>query len=164
MKLRNMTAIYLRADDEILLLYRQKSRVGADSWRGIGGHLEPAEINHPQQGALRELTEETKINPEIIKGLNLKYITFRHIDGEIRVNYYYFGDINKNQLTDLSSTEGILAWKKFDTSLLELDMPPTAKAVLEHAIKYPTLLTDEHIYIGTHNEECLFTPLKESLS
>ena len=40
-KLRNMTAIYLMRRDQILLLYRQGSRVVNEPWTGsAGGHFE----------------------------------------------------------------------------------------------------------------------------
>lgn len=40
-KLRNMTSVYLRKGDRILLLYRQGGRVVNDVWVGsAGGHFE----------------------------------------------------------------------------------------------------------------------------
>ena len=58
-KFRNMTAVYLTCGDQILLLYRQGSKVIGDSWIGTaGGHMEPAEINDPEACVLRELEEE----------------------------------------------------------------------------------------------------------
>ena len=54
-KLRNMTALYLLCGDEILLLYRQGSRVVGDSYVGAaGGHFEPAELNDAGACVLRE--------------------------------------------------------------------------------------------------------------
>ena len=45
-KLRNMTSIYLFRGQEVLLLFRQGSRVVNDVWLGTaGGHFEEFELN-----------------------------------------------------------------------------------------------------------------------
>ena len=45
-KLRNMTGIYLTCGDQILLLYRQGSRVANNLWvASAGGHLVAFELN-----------------------------------------------------------------------------------------------------------------------
>ena len=54
---RLMTSVFLVRDDQVLLLYRVGSRAVADSWVGVGGHLEPEEIGDPTRGVLRELDE-----------------------------------------------------------------------------------------------------------
>lgn len=46
-KLRNMASIYLSCEDEMLLLFRQGSRVVNNLWVGsAGGHFEADEYNN----------------------------------------------------------------------------------------------------------------------
>ena len=45
-KLRNMTSIYITSEDNMLLLFRQGSRVANNVWVGsAGGHFENFELN-----------------------------------------------------------------------------------------------------------------------
>ena len=66
-KLRNMTGIYLVRDDEILLLYRQGSKVVNNLWiASAGGHFEEWELNDPKACVLRELKEELSVTEDMI--------------------------------------------------------------------------------------------------
>ena len=48
--LRNMTGIYLSCGNQLLLLYRQGSRVVNNLWiASAGGHFEPEELNDPER-------------------------------------------------------------------------------------------------------------------
>ena len=59
---RNMTSLYLRHGNELLLLYRIGSKVVGDSYvASAGGHFESEELNDARACALRELYEETHI-------------------------------------------------------------------------------------------------------
>lgn len=53
----------------MLLLYRRGSRAIADSWVGIGGHLEPGELTNPTAAALRELKEEIGVTADHLTDL-----------------------------------------------------------------------------------------------
>ncbi len=45
-KLRNMTSIYLKRNEQLLMLYRRGGQVADGKWVGsAGGHFEPAELN-----------------------------------------------------------------------------------------------------------------------
>ena len=90
-KLRNMTSIYLRRGDKLLLLYRIGSRVIGNSYTGTaGGHMEEAELNNPRDCVLRELQEETGLSESDVENLQFRYITLRLKNGEVRQNYYFF--------------------------------------------------------------------------
>ncbi|EGE54058.1 NUDIX domain-containing protein [Streptococcus parauberis] len=144
-ELRSMASIYLRRGNEILLLFRQGSRVVNDLWiSSAGGHFEPFELDRPKKCALRELEEELNITLEDISDLKLKYITLRNVNNEIRQNYYYFAELRPEFNNKLSSNEGLLKW--FDLSELPFrDMPLTAKEVLHH---YVTHTNDNNLYGG----------------
>ena len=110
MKLRNMTSIYILREDCLLLLYRVGSRVVEPSWCGVGGHFEPEELNRPDLCILRELEEETGITPQDITPPELRYITLRLKNGEVRQNYYFFAQLNRADRTLPACNEGELKW------------------------------------------------------
>ena len=133
MMLRNMTGIYLSCEDKMLLLYRQNGRVVSDKWvASAGGHFEPDELNDPRACVLRELNEELGIGEEDIDNLTMRYIGIRHINGEIRQNYYFFADLK--QYREFASNEGISKWIEKD-KVTDLEMPLTAKYIMEHYMK-----------------------------
>ncbi len=159
MTLRNMTSIYLLCGDEMLLLYRQGSRVANNSYiSSAGGHMEDGELNCPRTAMLRELQEELGLSENVLNNLSLRYITQRLKDGEVRQIYYYFAEIGRKDLVNESS-EGQLRWVKLSEALA-LPMPVTAKLMLEHYIKEGRF-TDK-LYAGaTTPEGMTFTVLEE---
>ena len=100
-KLRNMTSVYLICNDEMLLLYRQGSRVVNNVWVGsAGGHFEENELNDPKACVLRELEEELAVTKDMITDLELRYVSLRRTKGEIRQNYYFFAKLpNGNNIS-----------------------------------------------------------------
>lgn len=134
-KLRNMTSIYLSCGDKMLLLYRQGGRVVNNVWvSSAGGHFEESELNDPETCVLRELEEELSITEDMLEGLQLRYVTLRRIKGEIRQNYYYFAELPGGTEMSLSSDEGELKWVSMP-DMLQLEMPFTAKCMLEHYLE-----------------------------
>ena len=159
MLLRNMTSIYLLHGDEILLLYRQGSRVANNSYiSSAGGHMEEFELNRPRDAMLRELGEELGLDETLLKGLALRYITQRFTKGEVRQIYYYFAEIGDKALVNESS-EGQLRWVRLYDAL-SLPMPVTARRMLEHYIEEGRFT--DHLYAGaTTPEGMVFTVLEE---
>ena len=132
-RLRNMTSIYLVNDENMLLLYRQGGRVVNNVWTGsAGGHFEENELNDSRACVLREMQEELGITENDIEGLSLRYITLRRTKEEVRQNYYFFARLKQN--LNLVSNEGILKWFPMN-KLRELEMPYTAKYVIEHYLR-----------------------------
>lgn len=157
--LRNMTAVYIRSQGKILMLYRIGSKVVEPSWVGVGGHFEKEELNDPRACVLRELYEETGLSEKDLCGMKLRYVTLRMKKGEIRQNYYYFAELAASSDTRLSSSEGRLAWVP-EEEVLKLPMPLTAKQMLTHYMETGRL--DQQLYCGvTCREAMVFTPLKE---
>ena len=160
-KLRNMTSIYLRRGDKFLLLYRVGSKVIGNSYIGTaGGHMEESELNNPKACVLRELEEETGLTEQDVENLKFRYITLRLKNGEVRQNYYFFGELAKHvDAEKLTSNEGELQW--FAISEAEnLNMPHSAKYMFLHYIK--TVQYTDCLYGGITTENSVeFTELRE---
>lgn len=161
-KLRNMTSIYLYNEkNQFLLLGRVGSRVVRDNaYIGTsGGHFEEEELNDAKKCVLRELGEEVGLTENDIEDIQLRYVTLRLKKGEIRQNYYFFAKL-KDDNANISSNEGNLKW--FDaTEIQDLDMPHTAKYVINHYIDNNIKDTND-LYGGVAVEDGVdFTKLKE---
>lgn len=159
--LRNMTSIYLTRNDQILLLYREGSRVINQVWLGsAGGHFEPQECNDARACILREMYEELGINEQQISRLSLRYVTLRYTAGELRQNYYFFADLTDSSCLPLLSNEGRLQWFPLK-DIQALPMPFTAKYVIQHWLK--TGRYTEQMYGGVADgERVFFTAMPES--
>lgn len=159
-KLRNMTSLYITKGDKMLLLFRQGGRVVSDTWVGsAGGHFEESELNDPKACVLREMKEELGIGENDIRNLSLRYVTLRRMKGEIRQNYYFFAELISGVDVQMASTEGISKWFTH-SELPALDMPYTAKAVMEHYLKIGHGTND--IYAGVADgKRVVFTELQE---
>lgn len=159
-KLRNMTSIFLYDEnDKLLLLYRIGSRIVKKGYVGTaGGHFEKDELNDAKACVLRELEEETKLTVQDIDDLKLRYVTLRYKKSEIRQNYYFFAKLKNNKIR-IESNEGELKWFSKD-EISNLEMPHTAKFVIEHYIKEGQ--KNNKLYGGIAIEEGVeFTELKE---
>ena len=153
-KLRNMASVYIRKDNQILLLFRQGKSIVSNMWIGsAGGHFEKDEVNNAQACVLRELKEELGLTLISLKNLSLRYVTLRYTDGEIRQNYYFFAELHEDTHTELSSTEGITQWHSID-KLAELIMPFTARHVINHYLSIGQF--DDSLYGGIANQNTVF--------
>lgn len=146
-KLQNMTSVYLTSQDKMLLLFRQGGTVVNEVWVGsAGGHFEEYELNDARACVLRELEEELNITEDQIRNLALRYITLRRTKGEIRQNYYFFASLKKEPEETPVSNEGVCRWFSY-SELLSLQMPYSAKYVMEHYLREGRKTED--IYVGT---------------
>lgn len=160
MKQRNMTSVFLRCENKILLLYRQGSRVVNNVWIGsAGGHFEPEELNDAQACVIRELKEELGLDQDEVQDLHLKYIMLRHVNGEVRVNYFFFATLPDGLLRELKSDEGVLKWFELE-EVEDLEMPLSTKYAMEHYMRDGRL--DKEVYAGVVTyENAVFTPMPE---
>ena len=160
-KLRNMSSIYItnKSKNKMLLLFRQGGKVVNNVWVGsAGGHFEECELNDAKACVLRELWEELRLRESDIDNLSLRYITLRRANGEIRQNYFFFAEL-KSADKALVSNEGIIRWFDF-SELPELEMPFSAKFVIEHYFKIGQK-TDE-LYGGVSDgEKVVFVKMPE---
>lgn len=153
-KLRCMASVYLRKDDQLLLLFRQGKSIVSNLWIGsAGGHFEPEELNDARACLLRELTEELSLDETSIENLTLRYITLRYTDGEVRQNYYFFADIKDPYCKTPQSNEGITQWHSFDV-LHNLPMPFTARHVIDHYLQCGRF--DSELYGGIADSDSVF--------
>ena len=160
-KLRNMTAIYLFRGEKVLLLFRKGGKVVDRVWTGsAGGHFEENELNDPTACVLREMKEELGLGSEQIADLTMRYVTLRDTGGEIRQNYYFFATLADEVGEDLHSNEGELAWFSLE-ELDGLEMPFTAKYVVEHYVKAGRFTSDRYVGITT-SENVSFHPLHKT--
>jgi len=151
-KLRLMTALYLRKNDKLLMLYRIGSRVVEPCWCGVGGHLEPEEIGDARISVLREVREEIGLTEEYMENLALRYVTLRYTKGEIRYNHYFFADLKDGAPLSMECPEGVLEWVPLE-KIMERNMPVSAKFMMEHYLRegrftdtlYGGITTDEGI-------------------
>ncbi|WP_165956838.1 NUDIX domain-containing protein [Kribbella antibiotica] len=132
---RLMTSLFLVRDDQVLLLYRRGSRAIANSWVGIGGHLEPDEMSDPAAGVVRELEEEIGVGADQISGLALRYVSLRDTGAELRHTYYFTAALGRDVRVPSSCAEGDLRWFDLTMDPAELEMPPTARVALAHWLR-----------------------------
>lgn len=149
MKTRIMVSAFLRFNDKILLIHRSNhKKIAPGMWSGIGGHMEPDELNHPLKTCYREIEEETGITKEMMSNLKLKYITTRIIEEEIRTGYYFVGDMKTDY--DLPScNEGSLHWVNL-SNIAEKPMTFSVKQITNHWISN---LNDDNTYLCGINRD-----------
>ncbi len=156
-KLKHLTSIYLLKGHQILLLYRQGSRVVNNVWvSSAGGHFENDELNDAKACVLRELNEELGLTEHDLCDLQLRYVTLYHNVKDLRQNYYFFAYLNEDADLSLSSNEGVLKWFDLD-ELSNLKMPFTSEKVMEHFVKEGRFTDLFYAGISTGNEMIFHT-------
>ncbi|MCL2049102.1 MAG: NUDIX domain-containing protein [Defluviitaleaceae bacterium] len=142
--LRNGVAAFLRHKDEYLLLKRAKTkRVAPGKWSGVGGHIEPQEMNYPLDTCYREIEEETGIEMNQISALELLYIIIHRIENEILQMYIYFGDCSTKEI--LHTDEGVLVWIA-EKELANLEYSSAFSAMIVHYLNRTP--NDKELYVG----------------
>lgn len=96
-------------NDDVLLMERSETNKRMSGfWYGVGGHVEPEEINDPYSAVIREIYEETGLKDYNVENLKLKYMLLRREKDETVINYVYFGRTNTKMV--LQNDEGSLHW------------------------------------------------------
>lgn len=123
-----MVVAFLERSSSILLLHRsEEARLFPGMWAGVGGHVEPSELNDPESAILREIREETTLTAEELDDLRLKAIVLRLAGDEIRQQYVYFGRAARD--VPAVSPEGDLVWIP-RKGVLELPASAATRAIL----------------------------------
>jgi 8-oxo-dGTP diphosphatase len=144
-----MVTAYIINNNDILMMQRSMNKKFAPGvWAGIGGHVEPNEVNDPQETCIREIYEETGISKENLFDLKLKYIILRKSKLEIRIQYVYTAKTNIRKVID--TDEGTLFWIN-KNDILDRDLSTTVRMTLDHYLKYEDTLDD--ILVGTVSSE-----------
>jgi len=144
MEVRQMATAFLFHENRVLMMKKSGSRVYPGVfWTGLGGHLEPNELNHPRQACLREICEESGLGEQDLRDFSLKYILLRLKEDEIRQQFVYFG---KTVRTDaVPSEEGELFWVGAE-ELPTLQTSKIVQLMLEHYLTHPD---SNDVMVGT---------------
>lgn len=131
MNIRSLSgALIIRGNEYLLMKRADNRRIAPGMWAGVGGHVEPNEISSPKTTCLREIYEETGIEEEHFKKLDLKYIVLRRDKLEISVIYYFVGFVESRFYKD-KSQEGKLHWIN-EKELLDRPMSFEIRKIIEH--------------------------------
>jgi 8-oxo-dGTP diphosphatase len=124
------TMILLRNRDRFLLLRRSPHKQFAPGrWTGIGGRVEPHELQTLDAAALREIKEETGITPGRIRLLVLRRALMQQRPGHpLTVLLYYTGNVTGPEVVE--SPEGELHWLARE-DLEDLDIIENTAAVIQ---------------------------------
>jgi len=171
MNLRNMASVYIFNGNKVLLMKKNRSKIFSKPdtvlWCPIGGHFENEELNNPDKCVIRELFEETSFKESDIKNLELKYITIRIKDMEIRQQYIYFADLANINAALSECDEGEMYWIKTD-DIFKLEMSFTNTQCLSHYFQnIQNGKKDKFIYVGVSGisgdnmPKVVFTPLRD---
>ncbi len=136
MHLRNVATAFLLNGDDVLMMKRAAhKKIAPGYWYGVGGHLEPDELNDPTAACLREVQEETGLEADQIDGFRLCYIVMRRSRQEIVINYFFFGQV-KSRLVR-ANNEGTLHWIP-RSEALNRKLFPAIELTLQHYFEeYP---------------------------
>ncbi|OXM86839.1 NUDIX domain-containing protein [Paenibacillus rigui] len=161
---RMMATAMLFNGNDLLMMKRSLTRtLNPGMWAAVGGHLEPEEINDPRTACLREIFEETGLQPHEILDLQLQYILIRLNQNEIRQQFIYTAHTARRDV--LQTDEGVLHWIPRE-QVLQRDIPFIFHTLLAH---YFTNGPAPHIWVGSAGYDSskqpavLWTPLVDPL-
>lgn len=123
-------AFIIEGNDYLMMKRADNKRIAPGMWAGVGGHVEPDEINNPKTSCLREVYEETGIEEKYFNKIDLKYIILRRDKLEISLIYYFIGFVGTRYYED-KTQEGKLYWIN-ESKLLDRPMSFEIRNILEH--------------------------------
>lgn len=139
-----MATAFLYNGDQLLMMKKSGSRLyNQEFWSGLGGHLEPEELNNPKRACLREIYEESGLHESDIEELTLRYILFRIKEDEIRQQFVYVGKSTRKDVTP--SEEGELHWINQE-DIHQLRLSKIIRFMVEHLYDHRLQST---IMVGT---------------
>lgn len=105
------TVCFVKNGNNILMLNREKSPI-MGVWNGVGGKIEKGET--PDEGALREVFEETGIKVE--RYFSKGTVSWETSNSELDGIYVYLYEVTNHLKleTPNKTREGILDWKSID--------------------------------------------------
>jgi len=145
----NGVAAFLKNDGRYLLMKRAAGkRIAPGLWSGVGGHMEPREMNDPFAACCREIEEETGIVPRDVVSLGLRYVLTRLSKDEIRQSYIFFGETARDDI--IQTDEGELCWAP-ERELLDREYSETFAAMLAHYVGRDA--GDSDVYAGAASDD-----------
>lgn len=139
------TVCFVKNENDILMLNRVKPPI-MGVWNGVGGKIESGET--PDEGALREVFEETEIRVE--RYFSKGTVSWETSDGELDGIYVYLYEVNNHLKVEapIKTREGILDWKSIDWIL-----NPNNLGIAEMVAEYlPILLNKADNYSLTYQD------------
>lgn len=147
MKVNGVAETFLRHGDCYLLMKRSAFKQHYPNvWAGVGGGIEPEELAHPRQAALREIWEETGVCAEHIANLRLRYLHISQQDGTLIYHYVYFGQTLQTAIRQ--TDEGALFWIPRQ-QFFDREFSPAATEILRHY--FATGIDTKDLYVFTTN-------------
>ena len=143
-----VTVLLHAPDGNLLLLERSMDKkLFPGLWTGVGGALEfvDGQLESVEQGALREIREETGLEAEEITDLRLRLVTPRVEDGYVTIISWLTGLVYAKRTPNCP--EGTLHW--IDRSeLSNRPFIPSAAVVIPWLVQLPD--EDMKVYEGTY--------------
>ncbi|RAV23051.1 hypothetical protein DQG23_02290 [Paenibacillus contaminans] len=139
-----MATAFIMNDGRFIMMKKTNSKLfDFEFWTALGGHLEPNEINNARKACLREIFEESGLQENELKELDMRYVLLRQKEDEIRMQFVFFGSTDKTEL--VPSDEGELHWVE-EARLIELNISTIIRKMLEH---YSANRDDKRVFVGT---------------
>lgn len=158
MKFRNIATAFLMNGDDVLLMERSSTNKRMPGfWYGVGGHIEPEEINDPFAAILREIYEETELKRDNVEDLCLQYILMRREKDETVINYIYFGKTNTRNV--VQNDEGTLHWIPKE-EVMNRKFFDVLKLTLEHYFENGS---NDEVMVGVMEKNKDFSNIKWSI-
>ena len=144
------TVCFVKNGNNILMLNREESPI-MGVWNGIGGKIEKGET--PDEGALREVFEETGIKVE--RYFSKGTVSWETSNGELDGIYVYLYEVTNHLKleTPNKTREGILDWKSIDWILNPINLGIAEMVsqylpiLLNKADNYSLKYQDGHLHI-----------------
>jgi 8-oxo-dGTP diphosphatase len=144
-QLATFTMVLLRSGDRYLMLQRSPHKYFAPcQWTGIGGRVEPEELDDLHGSALREVLEETALEPDQITNFVLRRALLQQRpEHPITVLLYFTGEIDTTATS--TTEEGTLHWLS-EEEIEGVDVIENTRLVI------PLLINDMHDYPAGSNQ------------
>ncbi|CAG7650129.1 NUDIX domain-containing protein [Paenibacillus allorhizosphaerae] len=139
------TICFLVRGSQVLMLNRNKPP-GMGCWNGVGGKIEPGET--PEQGAIREIREETGIEAgELYYAGRVKWFSAQ---GAMSGAHLFVAELPEHLAYDApkETEEGLLSWKETGWLLDEQN-----KGLISHLHLYLRCVLERQ---GCYEFECYF--------
>lgn len=126
-------AVFLFRKNRVLLLERASRKGFAPGrWTGVGGRAEPGEMDDLEAAVFREVSEETGIEAEEIRNLEIRIVLTRIEDGDLTTVVFFSGYTDRESLDECN--EGRLQWVEVDR-VDDLDLVENARYALNLALQ-----------------------------
>ena len=144
------TVCFVKNGNNILMLNREESPI-MGVWNGVGGKIEKGET--PDEGALREVFEETGIKVE--RYFSKGTVSWETSNSELDGIYVYLYEVTNHLKleTPNKTREGILDWKSIDWILNPINLGIAEMVsqylpiLLNKADNYSLKYQDGHLHI-----------------